>query len=201
MTASSAAKGTSVGTSTTDVRQTIDVAALARHMHTHVTAVTLDQGKPQWGLDVKQFGFGQINPTYFLKDAAGKRYVMRKKPPGKLVSATAHQIEREYRVMDALEKHSDFPVPTMHCLCTGAGVLGTPFYIMEFIEGRIFADNSIPGDYTNEQRWSIWKACISTLAHLHSLSYTAIGLSNFGRAGGYYIRQIRNLSKLSETQD
>ncbi|KAJ3335720.1 hypothetical protein HDU93_004601 [Gonapodya sp. JEL0774] len=199
-TSSEGGSPTNLGTSVTAVRQSIDIRALANYMKRHVVGVTLSSEAEDGALEVKQFGFGQSNPTYFLKDAAGKRYVMRKKPPGKLVSATAHQIDREYRAMDALRKNSNFPVPQMYCLCMDSNVLGTPFYIMEFIEGRIFASNFIPGEYSDEERRAIWKSCISTLAHLHSISYTDIGLAKFGRAGGYYDRQIRNLAKLSKTQ-
>lgn len=98
----------------------------------------------------EQFGFGQSNPTYLIKDRTGKKYVMRKKPPGQLVSKSAHKIEREYRVLRALE-HSTIPVPKAHCLCEDRTVIGTPFYIMEFLDGRIFEDPSIPGVSSQER--------------------------------------------------
>jgi aminoglycoside phosphotransferase (APT) family kinase protein len=112
-------------------------------------------------VSVKQFSFGQSNPTYILTDARGARYVLRKKPPGQLVSKTAHAVEREFRVLRALGehnarlpgnpgsgphdderlKHADaVPVPKVYVLCEDAEVLGTPWYIMEFVEGRIFED-------------------------------------------------------------
>lgn len=91
----------------------------------------------------KQFGFGQSNPTYLIKDQPGAKYVMRKKPPGQVVSKTAHKIEREYRVLRALAK-STIPVPKPYVLCEDSSIVGTPFYIMEFLDGRIFEDPSFP---------------------------------------------------------
>lgn len=119
------------------VRQPIDVAKLERYISQHVPEI-------QCPIDVKQFGFGQSNPTYQLTAKDGQKFVMRKKPPGKLLSKTAHQVEREYRVIHALEK-SDVAVPKAYCLCEDSDVVGTPFYIMEFLDGRIFEDPSIPG--------------------------------------------------------
>lgn len=92
---------------------------------------------------VSKFGFGQSNPTYQLRAADGQVFVLRKKPPGKLLSKTAHRVEREYRIIHALER-TDVPVPKTYCLCEDNEVIGTPFYIMEFLDGRIFTDPSIP---------------------------------------------------------
>jgi aminoglycoside phosphotransferase (APT) family kinase protein len=118
------------------IRQPIDVAALSKY---------IDQNVPQikTPLEVKQFGYGQSNPTYQLTDRTGARYVMRKKPPGKLLSKTAHAIEREYKIIHSLE-NTDVPVPKAYCLCEDSSVVGTPFYIMEFLDGRIFEDASFP---------------------------------------------------------
>ena len=91
----------------------------------------------------RQFGYGQSNPTYQLEAVDGRKYVLRKKPPGKLVSKTAHQVDRECRIIRALEP-TDVPVPRTYCLCEDVGVIGTAFYIMEFLDGRIFEDASIP---------------------------------------------------------
>ena len=97
--------------------------------------------------DLPQFGFGQSNPTYQLTSPTGARYVLRKKPPGKLISKSAHKVDREYRVMKALggAEGKPVPVPKMYCLCEDDDVLGTPFYVMEFVDGRIFQDFGIPG--------------------------------------------------------
>jgi len=120
------------------IRQPIDQARLEQYLSDHVPEIRVP-------LDIKQFGFGQSNPTYQLTSMADqKRFVLRKKPPGRLVSATAHQVEREHRVMHAL-RDSDVPVPKMYCLCEDAEVVGTPFYVMEFMDGRIFEDFTMPG--------------------------------------------------------
>jgi hypothetical protein len=97
-----------------------------------------------------QFGFGQSNPTYQITGADGTKFVMRKKPPGQLVSKTAHQVDREYRIIHALEK-TDVPVPKAYCLCQDESVIGTDFYIMEFLDGRIIEDASMP-DVSPEER-------------------------------------------------
>jgi hypothetical protein len=91
-----------------------------------------------------KFGFGQSNPTYQLTDTTGHRFVMRKKPPGTLISKTAHKVEREYRIIHALEG-TDVAVPRAYCLCEDENVIGTPFYVMEFLDGRILEDPAMPG--------------------------------------------------------
>lgn len=119
------------------VRQPIDVKSLEAYIQAHVPEV-------QVPLDVKQFGYGQSNPTYLLTSkASGRGYVLRKKPPGELLSQTAHKVEREYRIIKALNS-TDVPVPKTYCLCEDASVIGTPFYIMEFLKGRIFEDATMP---------------------------------------------------------
>lgn len=101
-----------------------------------------------------QFGYGQSNPTYLLTSPDGARYVMRKKPPGKLLSKTAHRVDREYRILHALE-HTDVAVPKTYCLCEDDKVVGTPFYVMSFVDGRIFEDPAIPG-VTPEERTEMY---------------------------------------------
>lgn len=101
-----------------------------------------------------KFGYGQSNPTYELTTPDGTKYVLRKKPPGKLLSRTAHQIEREYRVIQALEQ-TNVPAPAVYLLCEDPSIIGTPFYIMEYLDGRIFEDASIPG-VTAETRNQMW---------------------------------------------
>jgi aminoglycoside phosphotransferase (APT) family kinase protein len=131
------------------IRQPIDVAALARFIDAQVPLIKTP-------LDIKQFGYGQSNPTYQLTDARGKKYVLRKKPPGQLLSKTAHQVEREYRIIHSLE-NTDVPVPKAYCLCEDSKVIGTPFYIMEFLDGRIFEDPAIPG-VTPQERTAMYDA-------------------------------------------
>lgn len=98
-----------------------------------------------------QFGFGQSNPTYQLTATDGQRFVLRKKPPGKLLSKTAHRVDREYRILHALEK-TDVPVPKVYCLCEDDAIIGTPFYIMEFLDGRMITNPSMPGISPEERK-------------------------------------------------
>jgi aminoglycoside phosphotransferase (APT) family kinase protein len=100
-----------------------------------------------------QFGFGYSNPTYQLTDATGNKYVMRKKPPGVSFNKSAHQVEREYRIIKAL-RHTDVPVPKTYSLCEDTTVIGTAFYIMEFIDGRVIHENHIP-HVTPEHRFEM----------------------------------------------
>jgi aminoglycoside phosphotransferase (APT) family kinase protein len=101
-----------------------------------------------------QFGFGQSNPTYQITDARGTKFVLRKKPPGKLVSKSAHKVEREYRIINALQ-NTDVPVPKTYGLCEDDSVVGSPFYIMEFLDGRIITEPHFPG-VSPEERNEMW---------------------------------------------
>lgn len=123
---------------------------------------------------------------------------MRKKPPGKLLSKTAHQVEREYRIMHALE-NTDVAVPKTYCLCEDESVIGTPFYIMEFLDGRIFEDFTMPG-VSPEERTAMWRDAIQTLARLHAVNYKEQGLESFGRANGFYNRQIKTWVTICNSQ-
>ncbi|KAG5981418.1 hypothetical protein E4U55_002951 [Claviceps digitariae] len=124
---------------------------------------------------------------------------MRKKPPGKLVSKTAHQVEREYRVLHALEK-TDVPVPKTYCVCEDDSIIGTPFYIMEFLDGRIIEDFTLPG-VTAQERTAMWRAAIETLARFHTVDYKAVGLERFGKPSGFYGRQVRTWSTICLAQE
>jgi aminoglycoside phosphotransferase (APT) family kinase protein len=137
-------------------------------------------------LSIEQFRGGQSNPTY-LVSAGGRRYVLRKKPPGTLLPS-AHAVEREYRVMHALHA-SGVPVPRTELLCTDASVLGTPFFVMEYVEGRIFWDYRLP-ELAPAQRAPIFAAMNRVIAALHRLDHAALGLADFGRPGNYLQRQI-----------
>ena len=140
---------------------------------------------------VQQFEGGQSNPT-FLLTAGGKQYVMRKKPPGKLLPS-AHQVEREYRVMKALEK-TTVPVPKMLLLCEDDSIIGTPFFLMEYVSGRVLGDLTLP-DMTPEERRAIYLDMIGVLAALHALDYVSLGLEDYGKTGNYFSRQIGRWSK------
>jgi aminoglycoside phosphotransferase (APT) family kinase protein len=142
-------------------------------------------------LEVQQFEGGQSNPT-FLLTADGTEYVMRKKPPGKLLPS-AHQVEREFRVMKALEQ-SDVPVPRMVLLCEDDKIIGTPFFVMEHVQSRVLEDITLPG-MAPEERRALYFDLIRVLAALHSVDYTARGLDSFGKPGNYFSRQIGRWSK------
>lgn len=175
------------------VRHPIDVAALEAYIRSNVPAIAPP-------LEVKQFGFGQSNPTYQLTDARGRRYVLRKKPPGRLVSKTAHQVEREHRVLSALSlSGAAVPVPRPVCLCEDGAVVGTPFYVMEFLDGRIFEDPAMPGVGAAE-RSALWADAIRTLARLHSVDVDAVGLAGFGKKGRFFARQVRTWKGVCEAQ-
>jgi len=142
-------------------------------------------------LNVQQFEGGLSNPT-FLISGGGKKYVLRKKPPGKLLPS-AHQVEREYRVMKALEK-TDVPVPEMLLLCEDNAVIGTPFFVMEYVHGRVLADFALPNKSPDERR-AIYLDMVRVLAALHSVNYADLGLEDFGKPGNYFSRQIGRWSK------
>ncbi len=142
-------------------------------------------------MEVSQFNRGASNPTFMLT-AGDRRYVLRKKPPGQLL-ASAHQVDREFRVMKALGSVG-FPVPVMRALCEDDSVLGTSFYVMDFLEGRIFRDARLPG-LAPAERAAIYDNLNDTLARLHAVDYAAIGLADYGRPGNYFERQIGRWTK------
>ncbi len=139
-------------------------------------------------LNVLQFEGGQSNPTFHLTDGSGRMYVLRKKPPGKLLPS-AHQVDREYRVIKALSDHTDVPVPRPYALCQDDSVIGTAFYLMEFLPGRILADPKMP-DIPPADRGKIFDSMNDVLARIHNVDYRAVGLGDFGREGQYIQRQI-----------
>jgi aminoglycoside phosphotransferase (APT) family kinase protein len=146
-------------------------------------------------LVVQQIKGGASNPTFKLTAEGPNgplRYVLRKKPPGVLL-ASAHQVDREYRVMKALEG-TGVPVPHMRHLCTDDSVIGTAFYVMDFLDGRIFRDATLPG-LTRAERAEIYDQLNLTLAKLHQVDYVARGLGDFGRPDGYFERQVARWTK------
>ena len=161
-----------------------DQAALTAFMEAEVEGF-------QGPLKVQQFDGGQSNPTFMLHSAT-QTYVLRKQPPGELLPS-AHQVDREYRVMDALYG-SEVPVPKMYALCEDVSVIGTKFYIMEAIEGRIF-DRPMMEEAPLEQRRELWKDLMRVLAALHAVDYQAVGLESYGRPGNYYQRQVNRWTK------
>ena len=150
--------------------------------------------------EIKQFKGGQSNPTYLIKTYT-KSFVLRRKPPGDLLKS-AHAVDREYEVIKSLKK-ADFPVPTPYLLCKDESIIGTIFYIMEFIEGRVFWDSDMP-DCNNEERKAIYDDLNKNLAKLHGFNHENIGLTDFGVPGNYFSRQISRWTKqyrLSETKE
>ncbi|CAN5817547.1 phosphotransferase [soil metagenome] len=143
-------------------------------------------------VSVLQFEGGQSNPTFHVTDGGGRMYVLRKKPPGKLLPS-AHQVDREYRVIKALSDHSDVPVPEPYALCTDDLVIGTAFYIMEFTPGRVLADARMPG-ISPADRSKIFDSMNDVLARIHNVDYRAAGLGDFGREGLYIQRQLARWS-------
>jgi aminoglycoside phosphotransferase (APT) family kinase protein len=165
-----------------------DSAALETHLRAQIDDFGAD-------LRVTQIHGGSSNPTYVLATTDGgreKRYVMRKKPPGRLLQS-AHQIDREYRVMAALAA-TDVPVPRVRHLCEREDVVGTSFYVMDYLDGRVFRDARLP-DQTPAERAEIYDQLNLTLAKLHALDPNAIGLGDFGKAGDYFERQMARWTK------
>lgn len=137
-------------------------------------------------LEVLRFAGGQSNPTYQLR-TPGQRYVLRGKPRGALL-ASAHAVDREFRVIDALGK-TGFPVPRTFALCEDTSIIGSIFYVMAMVEGRILWDGRLP-DADAAARRAIYHAEIDTLAALHGIDPVAVGLGDYGRPGNYFARQV-----------
>ncbi len=172
------------GTEAVRAGQGFDEARLAAWMEAHVDGYA-------GPLTVKQFRGGQSNPTYKLETPA-RDYVLRRKPPGAVLKG-AHAVEREYRVISALGR-AGFPVAHAYALCTDDSVIGTWFYVMEMVEGRIFWDSTLPG-LTPVERPSYFEAMNATIARLHTLDPATLGLGDYGRPGNYFERQISRWTK------
>jgi aminoglycoside phosphotransferase (APT) family kinase protein len=164
--------------------QHLDVASLERYLRTQV-------GGFDGPLQIERFKGGQSNPTYLLT-AGELRYVLRKKPEGPLLPS-AHAIEREYRVMRALQ-NSGVPVAPSICLCEDASVVGTPFYVMGYAAGRIFWDPTLPG-LEPAQRAALYDDINRVIAALHRVDPASVGLADYGRQGDYLSRQIARWSR------
>jgi aminoglycoside phosphotransferase (APT) family kinase protein len=172
------------GTKPVEQMHRFDQDALSRWMSESIS----DYSGP---LRVSQFKGGQSNPTYRL-DTPCRSYVLRRKPPGRLL-ASAHAVDREFRVIECLHK-AGFPVAKPYGLCTDESVLGTIFYIMSMEEGRVFWDGALPGVSLSE-RAEVYRSLIQTLANLHQYDPVEIGLGDFGRTGNYCGRQIERWIK------
>ena len=165
-------------------RDQIDLDRLSEWMTAHVDGF-------EGPLDYGKFAGGQSNPTYKLTTPA-RNYVLRRKPMGDLLPS-AHQVDREYRVMAGLYP-TGFPVPRQYGLCEDDGVIGSAFYVMEMVEGRTIWDGAMP-ELTPDQRRDHYHAMIDTLAQLHNTDHVAAGLETFGRPGNYFERQVGRWTK------
>jgi aminoglycoside phosphotransferase (APT) family kinase protein len=165
-----------------------DANSLADYVAQHLPAV----GAP---LAVRQFKGGQSNPTYLIETPT-RRLVLRRKPPGKLLPS-AHAVDREYRVLQALAREG-FPVARPRLYCADESVIGTPFYIMDFVDGRVFWEPAMPQS-TPADRTAVYDAMNATLARLHSFDPAALGLADFGRGENYVARQVERWSKQYRT--
>ncbi len=174
-----------IGTMPVQDKHCFDEAALQRFMTAQVAGFTPP-------LTVEQFRGGQSNPTYRLTDGAGKRYVLRRKPPGKLLPS-AHAVDREFRIISALYP-TDVPVAKPYALCEDDAVIGTAFYIMACVEGRVLWDPLLPS-VPKEGRRAIYEAEIDVIAALHKVDYKAVGLEDYGRPGNYVARQLSRWGK------
>lgn len=146
------------------------------------------------GWQVRQFKGGQSNPTFWLSDGQ-RQYVLRKKPPGTLLPS-AHAVEREYQVMTALQG-TRVPVPRTRHLCEDASVIGTPFFVMDLVAGRIMYDVRLP-DLSAAERHAVFDDQVVVLAALHRVDVEAVGLGAYGKPGGYVERQVARWSKQYE---
>jgi aminoglycoside phosphotransferase (APT) family kinase protein len=173
----------------TEVREAhrFDEEALDRYLAEHLESY-------RGPLRIQQFEGGQSNPTYLLSAGSGD-YVLRKKPPGVLLPR-AHMVEREYRILAALAE-TDVPVPKVHLLCEADDPIGTPFFIMDYVRGRLLRDPTLPGMKPAERR-AIFEEILRVLARLHAVDYEAIGLADYGKPGNYFGRQIGRWSQQYE---
>ena len=174
------------GTKPVSDQHAFDTGALQSWLETHLEGF-------RGPLVIEQFKGGQSNPTYKLL-TPGRAYVMRSKPgPAAKLLASAHAIDREYTVMTALHS-TEVPVPKMHLLCEDEGIIGRAFYVMEFIEGRVLWDQSLPSIETT-QRAAYYDEMNRVIAALHSVDVSAVGLAGYGKPGNYFDRQIGRWAK------
>ena len=143
-------------------------------------------------LVVRQFAGGQSNPSFLLLAGGERRFVLRKAPPGKLLPS-AHRVDREHRVMTAL-RATGVPVPRTLGLCQDASLIGTPFFVMEYVPGRILRDATLP-DAPPAERAATFEAMLDVLARLHAVDPGAVGLADFGKPGNYFARQVARWSQ------
>ncbi|MBQ62349.1 MAG: phosphotransferase family protein [Gammaproteobacteria bacterium] len=181
------------GTIEVQERHQFDVTSLQDYMRDNVDGYSGE-------LSVEEFAGGQSNPTYLLT-AGGNRYVLRRKPPGKLLKS-AHAVDREYRVLSALQD-TEVPTAKTYALCTDDSIIGTWFYIMEYLDGRVIWD-STAGPYSPQERGEFWDSANEAMAKLHNVDFEAVGLSDFGKHSDYIARQVSRWSgqyEYTKTED
>ena len=162
----------------------LDAARLEGYLATHIAGFA-------GPLAIRQFKGGQSNPTYLLETPA-RAYVLRRKPPGKLLPS-AHAVDREYRVIRTLHAQA-FPVAEPLTYCSDESVAGTPFYVMDYVDGHVFWEPQMPGSNPAE-RAAVYDSMNATIARLHALDPAKIGLGDFGRGENYVARQVERWSK------
>lgn len=179
------------GASTSDVslievlpQHRFDEAPLWQYLQQHLDDFSMPA-------QLRQFQGGQSNPTYLIQTPA-KKFVLRKKPPGKLLPS-AHLIEREYRILRALPG-TDVPVPPARLLCEDPGIIGTPFYVMDHVDGRVITNVTLP-NLSPQERRAIYTDYARIGAKLHAVDYKACGLGDFGKPEGYVARQLDRWTK------
>ena len=186
-----------IGTKPVSERQKFDVDALTRYLRQTIPDFPLTDAP----LRVEQFKGGQSNPTFKLS-IGQQHYVMRTKPgPAAKLLPSAHAIEREYRIMDALHR-AGLPAPRQYTLCTDESVIGRAFFIMDFVAGRVMWDQALPG-MNNVQRAEIYDEMNRVIAQLHGVDFTTMGLSDYGKPGNFFARQIERWTRqyrASETE-
>ena len=173
--------------------QQLDIDSLQAYLSQHIPGF-------QGPLRAEKFPGGQSNPTFKLT-AGDTSYVLRRKPPGELLKS-AHAVDREFRVISALQG-TEVPVPRTYVLCEDDSVIGSMFYVMEFLEGRILWDPALPDAKDNDERAAVYDAMNQTMAALHNVDVEAVGLADYGKPGNYFERQLGRWTKqyrASETQ-
>mgnify|MGYP000285960466 CR=1 FL=1 len=176
-----------------DNTQTLDMQRLQPYLQAHIAGF-------EGNCRAEKFPGGQSNPTFKLSTAS-KHYVLRRKPPGQLL-ASAHAVDREYRVLHALQ-NTLVPVPKVYCLCEDDDVIGSSFYVMEFLEGRIFWDPALPEITSRDDRVALYDEMNRVLACIHNVEIEDVGLNGYGKPGNYFTRQFSRWSrqyKASETE-
>jgi aminoglycoside phosphotransferase (APT) family kinase protein len=165
--------------------QTLDTSRLGDYLARHIPGFSGE-------LTAEKFAGGQSNPTFKLT-AGDTSYVLRRKPPGELL-ASAHAVDREFRVITALQE-TDVPVPRSFVLCEDESIIGSMFYVMEYLDGRVMWDPLVPEAADRRERAAVYDAMNQTLAALHTVDVEQVGLGDFGRPGNYFERQVARWSK------